>query len=655
MEHSFILVAAILICALLSITALKVMNLPTVPAYFIAGMAAGPGGIGFLQSGAEVDFAAELGIILLMFTVGLQFNLAALKSLRTFVFALGGMQVFGTAAVVAGLALFFTDNWLVASLVGFVAMLSPTAVISQILLQENSVNSPVGRRAVSVLLFQDFITIPLIIIYSTGDIRESLWTTLPLVAFKKAVVLGCVFFIAPRAVRKWMDWTAVYGGKEVLVLSVIALIVASAWATGALGLTYVLGPFLAGILIAETAHRENVERIVEPFRHLLMGFFFMTIGMLINASDFAKNIWYILGLTAAMWVIKPPIIYLAARTVKTHKAAAWRMAFLMGGGGPFGFVLLAVAKESGVISSELFQLLVPANILALAATPFVWAKTDKIVHFLCPDDKSITARQHAKNAAKADIMQNHAIICGFGRTGQSTAGIFRNTPLNFVGIDNNHLIIEAIGDAEPVIYGESHESQTLIAAGIRRAVILNITFAEPVISAAVARTARKLNPDIHIIAKAETPQQAQEMQESGADQVLVGAHQLGMSIAGQSLRRQPDISEETLAAAFKRARYRDNPIFQGEFLGTEHTKIGGEYFAGCVVGEGAGGMPPAQAVKNVSVILWQRGEETLDPAADSPLKPGDRLILMGASPDLRAARAQLSRLPDIKESPEEAR
>ncbi|MBE8158369.1 MAG: hypothetical protein HAW59_03120 [Betaproteobacteria bacterium] len=641
MENFFVLMASVLACALLVVAVLKTMDLPVVPAYFIAGMVMGPGGLGLLESGEEADFVAELGIILLLFTVGLQFNLAALKSLRTFVFALGGIQAFATAAVVACLARFYTDGWLLASLIGFVAMLSPTAVIGQILLQENAVNSPVGRRAVGVLLFQDFLTIPLIIIYSSGG-DVSLWTTAPLVGIKIAAVLGVVFFAAPRVVKTWLDWTAVRGDKELFVLSIVALIAASALATGILELTYVLGPFLAGILIAETAHRENVEHMMEPFRHLLMGFFFIAVGMLIDVRFFLDNLGKIAALAAAMWAIKVPLMYCAVRVVKSHNATALRTAFLMGGGGPFGFVLLAVAKESGVIPPDLFQLLVPANILALVATPFVWARTDKIVNFLCPDDISVSTRKTAENAAKADKMQNHAVICGFGRTGQSIAGILRGVPMDFVGIDSNHLIIETVGDAEPVIYGEGHETETLVAAGIRRAAILNITVAEPLIAAAVARTARKLNPDIHIIAKASNPRQAQDLQESGADQTLVAAHQCGMSMAGQTLRRYPEISQEKLAVLFKKARYRDNPLFQGEYLGTGYTQTGGKCFVGCVVRKGGDGVQSAAAGQGISIVQWQRGENLLDPAGDSPLQIGDKLILMGAPRELRKAKARLS-------------
>ena len=638
-SDTFLLIGIALACALAGVVALKAMKMSPVPGYFIAGMAAGPFGLNALQESDAVTLAADLGIVFLLFTVGLQLNLTVLKSMRRFVFALGGIQVFGTAIVVALLARFFTDDWLLASLIGFVAMMSPTAVVSQILLSENAVNSPVGRRAVGVLLLQDVLTIPLLIVYASGNVGDSVWSTSVLLALKIAATLATVMIVAPRAVKKWLDWTASHGDKEMFALTVVAFIVGSAILTGSLELTFYMGPFLAGILIAETAHRERVEQIIEPFRHLLLGFFFMTVGMLIDLNLFAANWRLIIVLALSMWLIKIPLLFFAVRLCGSHNATALKTGLLMGGGGPFGFVLLAVSKESGILSSEWFQLLVPANILALAATPFIWSQAERIARRVFPGDDKINARQWEANAAKAAQMQGHAVICGFGRTGQSLAGILRSLPMEFAAVDNNHLILEAAGGADPLLYGDAHHPDSLLAAGIERAAIVNITFTERATAVAAIQAARKLNPNIHIIAKALTPKCAEELRAVGADQALVEAHQCGLSMAGQTLRRC-HFSEEDLASVFKQARYRDNPIFQGEYLGTGFWESGGETLAGCVVHKSGDGLPPLQA--KAAIILWRRGQTTLDPKTDSPLQSGDILILTGDSAALKEARAQLT-------------
>ena len=638
-SDTFLLIGIALACALAGVVALKAMKMSPVPGYFIAGMAAGPFGLNALQESDAVTLAADLGLVLLLFTVGLQLNLTALKSMRRFVFALGGMQFFGTILVVALLARLFTDDWLLASLVGVVAMMSPTAVVNQILLSENAVNSPVGRRAVGVLLFQELFTIPLLIVYASGAVGDSVWSTSALLALKIAATLATVMIVAPRAVKKWLDWIASHGDKEMFALTIVAFLVGSAILTGSLELTFYMGPFLAGILIAETAHRERVEQIIEPFRHLLLGFFFMTVGMLIDLNLFAANWRLIIVLALSMWLIKIPLLFFAVRLCGAHNATALKTGLLMGGGGLFGFVMLAVSKESGILSPEWFQLLVPVNILALVATPFIWSQAERIARRVFPEDDKISARQWEANAAKAAQMQGHAVICGFGRTGQSLAGILRSLPMEFAAVDNNHLILEAAGGADPLLYGDAHHPDSLLAAGIERAAIVNITFTERATAVAAIQAARKLNPNIHIIAKALTPKCAEELRAVGADQALVESHQCGLSMAGQTLRRC-HFSEEDLASVFKQARYRDNPIFQGEYLGTGFWESGGETLAGCVVCKSGDGLPPLQA--KAAIILWRRGQATLDPKTDSPLQSGDTLILTGDSAVIKEARVQLA-------------
>ena len=638
-SDTFLLIGIALACALAGVVALKAMKMSPVPGYFIAGMAAGPFGLNALQESDAVTLAADLGLVLLLFTVGLQLNLTALKSMRRFVFALGGMQFFGTILVVALLARLFTDDWLLASLVGVVAMMSPTAVVNQILLSENAVNSPVGRRAVGVLLFQELFTIPLLIVYASGAVGDSVWSTSALLALKIAATLATVMIVAPRAVKKWLDWIASHGDKEMFALTIVAFLVGSAILTGSLELTFYMGPFLAGILIAETAHRERVEQIIEPFRHLLLGFFFMTVGMLIDLNLFAANWRLIIVLALSMWLIKIPLLFFGVRLCGAHNATALKTGLLMGGGGLFGFVMLAVSKESGILSPEWFQLLVPVNILALVATPFVWSQAERIARRVFPEDDKISARQWEANAAKAAQMQGHAVVCGFGRTGQSLAGILRSLPMEFAAVDNNHLILEAAGGADPLLYGDAHHPDSLLAAGIERAAIVNITFTERATAVAAIQAARKLNPNIHIIAKALTPKCAEELRAVGADQALVESHQCGLSMAGQTLRRC-HFSEEDLASVFKQARYRDNPIFQGEYLGTGIWESGGEILAGCVVRKSGDGFPPLQA--KAAIILWRRGQTTLDPKTDSPLQSGDTLILTGDSAVIKEARVQLA-------------
>lgn len=632
----FAVIIMLLLGSLLCIALLKVANVSALPAYFLAGLLAGPAGLGILDSGATTSFVAEIGIILLLFTVGLQIDLSGLKSMRRFVFVLGGLQVGVTVIVVAALSQFFVDNFLAALLIGFVAMMSPTAVVSQILIEENSVSSPTGRRALGILLFQDFLTIPLIIVYSSGDIAASLWPAVPILALKITAVLIFIMSLGPKITRPWLNWVVARGDKELFVLNIVILIAAAALASGLLGLSYVLGPFLVGILIAETPHRLRVERMIEPFRHLFMGFFFVAIGMLIDPKVFAGNAGLIALLAPAMWAIKIPVVLFAARAVGTAPATAWRTSLLMGGGGPFGFVLLTVAMESGIISNALFQILVPANIIALAATPFIWSQSDRLVKLLCRDDWKIDARQDAAAESRTAHLSGHVIVCGFGATGQAVAGILRTQKPPFVALENNYEILHSAVDSGEIIYGDARRPRSLSAAGIARAAVVNITFSSPAAAVAAVRAARSLNAEVHIIAKAETARQAEELAAAGADQTLVESHQSGLSFAGQTLRR---LGAEADVSAFKRARFRDDPFFRGQYIGTGDADDSPQ-FVSCKVVVADISLRTLSA--EVAVVAWRRDGREMDiNMQDGVPAPGDDLILMGEPAQLAKIKTLL--------------
>ena len=626
MDLTFANLILLLSGSLLGVILLKAANMSAVPAYFIIGLIIGPGGMHILDSDATVSAAAEIGIILLLFTVGLQIDLRGLKSMQRFVFLLGGLQVGVTTIIVAAMSQFFVGDWLVASLIGFVAMMSPTAVISQILIEENSVTSPTGRRALGILLFQDFLTIPLIIIYSSGDIASSLWPASLFLALKIAAVLAFVMSLGPRIMNPWLDWVAARGDKELFVLNMVVLIAASALASGFLELSFVLGPFLIGILFAETTHRSRAERVIEPFRHLFMGFFFITIGMLLDPEVFAEHAGLILMLAAGMWAIKIPVLLAVVRFVGSGAATAWRTALLMGGGGPFGFVLLTVAKESGMISNDLFQILVPANILALAITPLIWSQTEKIVAFLCKNDWKVDAKRDAAAADKAADLSGHVIICGFGATGQAAAGILRTQHPKFIALESDYGIVEAAGDSGDVVYGDARRRKSLEAAGIARAAAINITFSAPPAAALLAaKTARAANSSVHIIAKAETAQQAEELAAAGADQTLVESHQSGLSFAGQTLRR---LGREADISAFKRARFRDDPFFRGRYPGSGDADEKRLFAFRAAGGISLQTMIAAEA----EIVEWRRNGQTMDiNAPDAVAAAGDDLVLMCAA------------------------
>ena len=635
----------LLLTVALAITALSIVRLPTIPAYFIAGGLAGPKGLAVLYSSESVDFAAEIGIILLLFTIGLKFNLRSLKSIRSSIFRLGLTQVMVTTLVVTAIAAFWVDSFFVASLIGFVVAMSSTAIISQILIEENIVSSPIGRRAMGILIFQDIIVIPLIIVYSDSTKEVSLLMLVSLLVVKIVSVLAFVLFIGPKLMRKWLNWVAHFGNKDLFIVHIVVIIIVSSVVTSALGLSHVLGAFLAGILIAETYHRHRIEQAVEPFRQLFLGFFFVTLGALIDPHIVWSFFGWVLLLAIVSLLVKIPILYACVRFHNGAAGTAAKTAMLVGGAGEFGFVLLAVANGSGILSETLFQVLVPSNMLALIMTPFLWRWSEPLVRYFLREDWAVSAKKLLRNAGKTANYKDHIVVCGFGRTGQAVAGILSATKSDFVVIENDYLVLESVGETGMVIYGSGDHQSSLLTAGILRAKVLIITYYERSATTLAVQLARRLNRNLYIIGKAHNAAQAEALLTDGADEALVDSHESGLSLAGQCLRQTKRANMKLIMEAFSAARRRTNTMFQGVFTGSKVEDEDDEkqsVFVGYKAPESCAGKTLREVVFGATVVSWRRGTENLIvDDINGVLQAGDDLVLSGDKAAIDAADALL--------------
>ena len=642
-------VVLLLALALGGVTVLKIFRLPTLPAYFLTGYITGPYGLGVLNSGEQADFVAELGVICLLFTIGLEFSLRSLSAMRRYVFILGALQVFLSMAFFGGVAWYFLQDGMLAFLVGAVAAMSSTAIVSQLLIQENAVTSPAGRRAIAVLLFQDLAIIPIIIVVSAADTAVpdvfSMVQLVGLVILKIAVVLGIVLLAGKTAMSGWLNWVSRRGDKELFMLSLLAIIIMSAGLTALFDLSYALGAFLAGMVISDTWHRHRVERIVDPFRRLFLGFFFVSLGLLINPTVLLEK-WSLVLLAAGFLVFfKIPLVAACVWLVGSYSGTVWRTAILLGGAGEFGFLLLTVARGGGVLEDDIFQWLLAANLLALLATPLLWPFQEKLVNFLAPD-APLHAEQKNTNPSLVDGMGEHFIICGFGRTGQAIAGILRALQVPYIAVEDDYQILRAVGGTDNVIYGESDRIDSITKTGIAQARALIVTFMEAPRVISTVQLVRSINPDIYILVKAASVSQAEIFSEAGADDALVESHESGFSLASIAARkifaRQPYL----LNAAIHRARFRENRFFSGDFGQDDDYDSESTHFIGCRVlnVDCVGKELTAAVLEDVLVIAWRREGKNLDADRnDLVLELNDDLVLQGAGVALGGVKAYLEK------------
>ena len=629
------IVVAILALAFALALVTDSLKLSTLPAYVVVGALIS--GSGTMPENELSDFAAEMGVTLLMFTVGLKFRLSAIFAMRKFTFALGGAQVAMTALLFGGVtALIGRPEEAV--VVGFVAAMSSTTIVANLLIESNETHSPSGRRAIGVLLFQDLAVIPLLIVFSVG---EASFAVLGIALIKIALVLAAAFLLGPRIMPRWFDWIAKKRSEELFSLNLLFVVVGSSWLTWVLGLSPALGAFLAGIFVSETWHRHRVEDIVSPFRRLFLGFFFITVGALIDLSYLAQNLHWALAATLIFYLCKAPLAALAAKMTGSHQATAWRAGFLLGGAGEFGFALMAVARESGALSEETFQFLLPVNLLAMMATSVVWLFREPLVRRLAPRDWEQDAVDVTKIAVASREKSGHVIVCGYGRTGQAIGAMLREIRIPYTALDDDFAIMQAASRYdENLIYGNASREECLLAAGIERAQALVVTYGGGSGHDALV-AAKQLAPAIPVYASTAHAQEAENFGATGADAALVAAHESAISLAKLILSRR-GIDAMRIKYLLSKARGNRIPLLRGHFSSQigEFDERGPILDAITIepdwhcVGESPLGIFAAIDKKesgSIEIAGWRRDHNDLTLAGGGALRAGDTLVVLAAA------------------------
>lgn len=617
---------------------LSFLRWPTIPAYFITGMCVGPSGLGVLHNNETVHVTAEIGLIFLLFAIGLKFSLSALRTIRNYVLWLGGAQTILTTILFGGVAWWLTGEIMLSFLAGCVAAMSSTAIVSQILINENILSSPTGNRAMGVLLFQDLAVIPLIVIFSSGTGAESLLYTTLSVFLKAGGVLVVVLYVGAPVMSFWLNFVGGRGDKELYMLNLIMVICVLSGLSAWLGLSYALGAFVAGILMSETLHRYRVSRIVEPFRHVFLGFFFVSLGLVAD-PEYMLTHWTPVLAAAGLLVVKGLLVFGCARMLGTHFKTAVYTSLLLCGAGEFGFILLTLARSSDVIEDSVFQFLLSANLIALIAAPFVWRRRELFLRMVSKRDWLTDAKKITDNLAQTMSMSNHVVICGYGRTGQAIAGILRELKVPYVALEENYQILQTVGGADNIIYAEASSIDGLISGNILQARAAVISYADPTDSVTAIKHARSLNPRLKIIARADNASMADMLINAGANDAYVDAHEFGFSVARHLAAKVYGLVD--LGESILRARKRENPFFTGEFAASLYDESSGTTsFIGCVA---AHEFETAQEVINDGkIISWRRDSKMMNSFdTGQALEAGDELVISGDSKILQEIKVKI--------------
>lgn len=530
--HSLFDVVAILLAAVVVVPLFQALRLPAVLAYLTAGILLGPHVPGPVIDPHTPQILAEFGVVFLLFAIGLELPLSRIRAMRRFIFGLGLLQVILTAVLIGLAARGFGVPATAALVVGGMLAFSSTATVLKMLVDRGETVARFGRVSVAVLIFQDLAVVPLLAllpILAGGG--TSIPQALGLAALKAAVAIGLIALLGRTVIRPLYRIVAGARSPEVFTATNLALVLSIGWITAAAGMSMALGAFLAGLLLADTAYRHQVEADIEPFRGLLLGLFFMTIGMTLDLPFMAERALPILGLTLALLAGKAVLLFGLCRLSGLGTANALRIALLLSQGGEFAFVLITKATALTLFEPELGQLLTSVVALSMALTPPLAALAHRLGRLIEDRWGSESFRIETSDLA------NHVLICGYGRVGRAVARVLTAHGIAYVALDldpNRVALARAAG--LPVYYGDASQQGVLRSAGVERARAAVVTLNRPAAAERAVHALHEHKPELPVVSRAHDLGQRETLKEAGATHVVPETMEASLHMAGLLLR-----------------------------------------------------------------------------------------------------------------------
>lgn len=511
----------ILASSLVMIALFRRLRLPPVLGYLCVGLMVGPKAFDWINESEHLPDLAELGVVFLLFSLGLEFSLSKMIALRKVVFRLGSQQVLITTLLLGSVLMLLGMPATPALLLGAGLSLSSTAIVTKELSSLGEIFSSHGQNAVGVLLFQDVVAVLLLTLVPVfaGSSDQAWYWALPLTLLKTVLLFFGLLLASRWLLPRLFQEVAASRSAELFVLLALVIVLLTAWLTHLLGLSPALGAFLAGMLLGESHYRHQIEADIRPFRDILLGLFFVSIGMLIDLQLFASHSLLIIGMTLGLLVIKGLVVALLVKWRGSDSETAWRSGLALAQGGEFCFALMAQMQQTRLLPAELGALLLAATFCSMLLTPLLLRAAPRIAAALHrkPNQEAQIEEISALNAG----FNGHVVICGYGRVGQSIGRFMRNAGQTYVALDNDPVRIQEAATAErDVHYGDSTRGDLLTAVGLLRARLLVIAVDQADVALRVLKEARRLNPTVPILVRTRDDSQSAELKAAGASEVV---------------------------------------------------------------------------------------------------------------------------------------
>ena len=507
------------------VAGVRKLKLPAILGYLAVGMLLGPHAFALAKGTDTTQLLADFGVVFLVFTLGLEFSLPRLVAMRWEVLGVGGAQVAVTTGIVAaGAVALFHVALPVAVVIGGAVAMSSTAIIISQLTEQSENNRTHGRLAVAICLFQD-LSFPLFlalvsVLTGTGQAADSAHIV-------TAIGIAILALLLVLAAGRWLLRPlflviASVRSAELFSLAVLLAVLASAWATHAVGLSLALGAFLAGMMLAETEFRHQIEATIRSYREVLLGLFFITVGMLLDVGLLLRHFPLVASILVGMLLLKAAVVTLAARPATKSWFKSLRTGVVVGQGGEFGFALLTLLLRHELLDPAVVQPLLAATVLSMVLSPVLIRHNRRITRALLGESgppSSEAMRETRATLAVAD--RDHVVICGFGRVGQNIARVLEQTGFEYIALELDAYRIRLGRQAgDPVIYGDAGQVKVLENVGVAHASCVVITFANPEVALRILRAIRELRQDVPILVRTQDDTKLEELQAAGATEVV---------------------------------------------------------------------------------------------------------------------------------------
>ena len=508
-----------LLLVILVLLSFRRLKIPPVLGYLVTGILVGPSVFELLADSEQMHFLAEMGVVFLLFSLGLEFSLPKLMSMKGLVFGLGSAQLAITTAIVAGICLTVGLDVEQALIVGVVIALSSTAIVIKQLSEMRQTNSGSGQMAISVLLFQDIAVVPVLILIPMLGTDSDFGLSL-LLALGKGVGAFIIIFLAGKLILpKLFDEIARARSDELFVLTAIMVVVFTGALTYSLGLSAALGAFLSGMMLGESKYRHQLDADIRPFKDILMGLFFVSIGMMLNLSLLVEQ-WSLLLICLPLLILaKSTIVALIYFNRRAKRRSALKSGFYLAQVGEFGFVVLALAQKNALLSETTVSLIIALGVLSMAMTPILMHKADALAKHLIKSHELLD--KPLPTPITCELMKDHVVICGFGRVGQTIARFLNKEAIAYIAMDQDPVRIqEAIVGGEKVLFGDSRHRDILKNCHVDKAKLVVITFDDNHSVMQVLSACKEMGQDIEVMIRTRDDTDMRKLKEAGAQTVV---------------------------------------------------------------------------------------------------------------------------------------